>query len=364
MFTPGGQLDLLSFRGVRGGGGKGGSQQANPSPTIYTDPVDGTTYTDYHSPFYHGASASDQLNAHIADRKAKEQAASDAATAKSQQDAATAETTFQGSRQKAYDDALAAVQRKFQLQGVDPSSYMTSDIVPTLQRQFNSIQDLSPNPAAAFPDTLADSIIGNITSGKRTQANTALNQVFTPQYAENLIPDSTTNNFLDQILGEQFDPLSSQLVNAQKRGTLSDTGYKAALDTLNQKKSAARSTVQNLGNTILSTDRGDINSIVGNARSAASGLGLSDTFDPNTFTTQAQQKAASDIGNFGGALRSAVGDTKFASLQDLLNAGGSVQGAGNPTATNPNAAPGTLGGTILEDPLAQQKRGLGNAGAF
>jgi hypothetical protein len=177
--------------------------------------------------------------------------------------------------------------------------------------------------------------------------------VFTPQYAENLIPDSTTNNFLDQILGEQFDPLSSQLVNAQKRGTLSDIGYKAALDTLNQKKSAARSTVQNLGNTI-----------VGNARSAASGLGLSDTFDPNTFTTQAQQKAASDIGNFGGALRSAVGDTKFASLQDLLNAGGSVQGAGNPTATNPNAAPGTLGGTILEDPLAQQKRGLGNQGAF
>jgi len=237
---------------------------------------------------------------------------------------------------------------------------MTSDIQPTLQRQFNSIQDLDPNPSAAFAPNLADQILGQITGGVRTRANTALNNVFTPDYAQKLIPDESTNSIVQSILDEQFNPLSSQLVNAQKRGTLTDAGFKAAQDALTSKRTAAQSTVQNLGNTILGTDRSDIEGIIGNARTRAASLGANDVFDPGTYVSQAQSKATSDIGNLGGAIRSQLGDTQFASLQDLIHAGGVVQGATAPTATNP-----TAGGAIIpDDPLAQQKRGLGNQGAF
>lgn len=376
MFSPGGQPDLLTFAGLRGGGkggGGGNNDQFASKQIVLTDPVNGKSFVQETNPYLlymqpnngRGPSAQEQLNAEIADRQAQEKTASDTAAAKTTADAATAETNFQGKRQSSYDDALRAVQHTFELQGLDPNTYMASDIVPRLQRQFNSIQDLDPNPSAAFGPDLANSILGDITSGVRTRATTSLNNIFTPQYSQNLLPDSTTGSFVNDILNEQFNPLSAQLVNAQKRGTINDVGYKAALDALNTKRSAAQATVQNLGSGILATDRGDIDSIIGNARTTANSLRPNDVFDPNTFSTQASSKAASDLGNFGGALRSAVGDTKFADIQDLLNAGGAVQGANNPTAANPTG--GVQGSSpFFVDPNEEAKkgRGLGNTGAF
>lgn len=372
MFSPGGQLDLHTFAGLRGGGGKGGGGQQNDQfasrPITLVDPVNGKAFTQETNPYLlymqpnhgQGPSAQEQLNAEIADRQAQEKAASDAAAAKSTADAATAETNFQGNRQTAYNDALAAVQRRFQLEGVDPASYMTTDIQPALQRQFNSIQDLDPNPSAAFPTSLADTILGNVTSGKRTQALNTLNSTFTPTYTQNLIPDSTTDSFVNDILNDQFNPLSQQLDNAQKRGTLSPAGFSAASDLLGQKRAAAASTVHNLGQGIVDTDRTGLNDLITGARNSASNLTLGQNFDPTSFFGQAAGKAQSDLSNFGGALRTAVGDTKFADIQDLINAGGAVQGVGNPTAANPLGP----GGVVPPDPLAEQKRGLGNTGAF
>ena len=48
MFTDGGQLDIMSFMGVRGGGGKGGGGGSAPPPQgrTYVDPVDGTVFTE------------------------------------------------------------------------------------------------------------------------------------------------------------------------------------------------------------------------------------------------------------------------------------------------------------------------------
>ena len=162
-------------------------------------------------------------------------------------------------------------------------------------------------------------------------------------------------------MSSQFDPLSAQLINAQKRGTLTDTGYNAALAALNQKRAAATSQVIRLGQTILGTDRSGINDIITGAKNTAAGLNLGQTFDPSSYDTQAKTLAGTDLSNFGGALTNAVGGTQYATLSDLLNAGGSVQGANNPSAINPT---GTLAATspFAPDPnvLANQKRGLGN----
>jgi hypothetical protein len=368
MFTPGGQIDLLSFAGVRGGGGKGGGQQG-PDPRFVShtvvDPVSGRAFSS--SPFGVASgqkSAEDQLNEEITQRQAQEKATSDAATAQAATDAQTKETTFQGNRQTAYNDALQNVMRTFQLQGLDPNQYMATDIQPALQRQFNSVQDLDPNPAGAFPTSLGDTILGNVTSGRRTSATNALNQVFTPNFTNNLLPDSTTGGFIDDILNEQFNPLTQQLTNAQNRNTLNPVGFQGALDALNAKKTAARSTIQNLGQGILDTDRSGINDIISGARTTASGLSAGQSFDPSEFAGQATSRAQTDLTNFGGALRNAVGATKFADINDLLNAGGAVQGP-----VNPNAAPGGVGGagTNALDPAAEEakrQRGLGNTGAF
>jgi hypothetical protein len=305
------------------------------------------------------------LNDEIRQRQAGEKAASDAATAKAAQDAGQSQVDFQNSKNTNYYNALAGVQRQFQQQGVDPAKYEQSDIEPTLNRIVAGIPNLDPNPASAFSPTLGTDILNNLTSGARTQATTALNNQFDPNYASNLIPDSTIDQYVPGVVGAQFDPLGAQLTNAQKRGTLTSTGYDAALAALNSKRSAATSQVTDLGRTILGTDRSNINDLISGAKNTAAGLSLNQNFDPMSYDTQARGLAKTDLSNFGGALTNAVGDTKFATLSDLLNAGGAVQGANNPSAINPTGTQAAVSPFAMDpNVLANQKRGLGNQGAF
>jgi hypothetical protein len=253
---------------------------------------------------------------------------------------------------------------------VDPGQYWESTIQPALQRQYNAIQDLDPNPAAAFPTNIGDTILNSAQSGRRTQALNELNKTFTPTYAQTALPSSALDPFVNSTVAAQFDPLGAQLINAQKRGTLNDTGYQAALDALNAKRNAATSTVRTLGQGILSANQSDLNSYITGARSDVNNLSLGASFDPNTYATGAQQKVTADLSGLGGALKNAVGDTQYANLSDLINAGGAVQGSQNPSASNPAGNPATAGAGDLSpafqpaDVLANQKRGLGNVGAF
>lgn len=364
MFTSGGQLDLHTFAGLRGGGKGGGGGGSAPPPQIFTDPVSGMSFQDdpYAARGY-GKTGSQKLNEEIAQRKAQEQQTADASKSQSTSDAAAKEQAFQGSRQSAYDSAMQNAMRSFQLQGVDPSNYMASDIAPALQRQFNSIQDLDPNPAAAFPTNLGDTILNQITSGKRTQATNALNQTFTPTYAQNMLPDSITGGYVSDLVNEQFNPLQTQLQNAQRRGTLTDAGYTSAMDLFNQKKAAAQNTVQNLGQGILATDRSGLNDYISGARSDVNNLNLGTNFDPSSYAGVASGKVQDYQKNFGGALRNAVGGTQFTNINDLINAGGAAQGATNPNAANPLGG-GGASGLLPDDQQSQQKRGLGSTGAF
>ena len=362
MFTPGGQLDRLSFAGVYKKGGGGGAAYTPPAPIVLTDPVTGRAYTQsvdmYGQP--QGTSAQDQLNAGISQREADAKATSDAAAAKKTADDAATLAKFNTSKSTAYNDAMASIVKQFQNQGVDPTQYMESDIKPLLDRTQNTIKDLDPNPGAAYGADLGTNIINSITGSKRTAYGDQLNKIFAPSYAQTNIGDNLTSQYADTLLNEQFDPLRAQLTNAQKRGTLTDVGYNAALSTLGQKLSTGRSTIGDLGTTIIGKDRGDVNDYIGNARKDANAATLSTAFDPNTYATGAQNLVNSDVANFGGALRNAVGGTKFADISELINAGGAVQGATNPSAANPNVG---LGATILADD-PNLKRGLGNTGAF
>ena len=358
MFTPGGQWDLLTFAGVY----KGGSSFSPPPPLVLTDPVSGRSFVQqvdrFGTPI--GRNVQDDLNDEITARQAKEKSDSDAAIAKKAQDDADALSKFNTTKSNAYNDALGSIMRQFQQAGVDPNQYLESDIKPLLNAKQNTIRDLDPNPSAAYGSDLGTTIINNLTGARRTGFETALDKTFTPSYSQTAVPDSLTGNFADTILNEQFDPLSAQLLNAQKRGTLNDAGYGAALAELGKKRSAGAATIGDLGSGIISKDRSALDDYISGARSAASGATLSTAFDPNSYFSGAQNLANTDISSFGGALRNAVGGTQFADLGSLINAGGAVQGAQNPNAANPKAGPGAT--AVEEDP--NLKRGLGNAGAF
>jgi len=239
-------------------------------------------------------------------------------------------------------------------------------IMAELQRRSNSTPDMDPNPASVYPSTLGDSLVADALSGKRTQTANTFNSIFKPNYSNEALPDSLTGQYTNTILDEQFTPLMAQLTNAQKRGTLTPTGYNAALDTLNQKRSAGASTIQNLGQGILASDRKALDDYISGARSDVNNMSLGANIDPYAYGAGAQGKIDVDKGSFGGALRNAVGETKFADITDLLNAGGAVQGSTNPSAANPiGTQAGNLSPSFVsEEELAKRKRGLGSTGAF
>jgi hypothetical protein len=379
MFSEGGQPCLS--RMARGGGkGGGGGQQyyPPPPPLVLTDPVTGKSFVQqtqigpYGGIENVGPSPEDQLNAEIDARLKDAQVKSDAATTAANTTAATNESNFQTSKTNAYNDALAAITHTFQLQGLDPNKYMASDILPALTSAQNSIKDLDPNPSAAFAPNLGTTILNNIQSGARTTGLNTLNQTFTPDYVTNALPDSSLNDLVTSTVNQQFDPLGVQLQNAQKRGLLSGPGYDAALAKLNDLKTGATSQVQSLGSNILAGDRSKLTDYITGARTDANNLLLGSSFDPSSYAKTAGGMVSTDLSGLGGALSSAVGDTKFANIDDLINAGGAAQGAQNPTAAAPGGPGPTTaaGGAPLSpayqapDALAKQPRGLGDTGAF
>ena len=363
MWTPGGQLDLISFHGVFKGGGSNPYEQ-----TTLVDPTTGQSFSS--SPFsisQGGQSAADQMNAWRAQKAINDKIVADNQAVADKATADANEATFQTKKSDAYNQAMQDAIRTFQNQGLDPNAYMANYITPQLNRVQAGIQDLDPNPMASYDPSLGQTILGQATSDARSRALGQFNATFNPNYASTALPDTLTTPIANQILSEQFDPLGQQLINAQKRGTLTDAGYKAATDLLAQKKSAALSTINSLGANILSGERSNLNDLISGGRSDINNMTLGQTINPQDYVSRAQSQVGTDVSGFGGALRNAVGNTEFTNITDLLNAGGAAQGATNPTAANPTGLPGAGGGGAGPTPdqlLAQQKRGLGNTGAF
>lgn len=375
MFTAGGHIDHLSFGGVFGGGGKGGGGSSyTPPPTVYTDPVNGMSFTDDPFQFYPlgtdvnsiptPKTGSQKLNEEIAARQAQEAQQSAAQQAQTDQQNTQNEATFQQRLGDATNQGRANIEQYFRSQGLDPTQY-AGDIGNAINTARSSVADLDPNPMAAFDPNLGAQIVNQLTSGKQNQALSSFNSIFGPTYSQDRLSLDAINPSIDQVLSSQFDPLGQQLINAQKRNTLNDTGYQAALDALNGKRTAARSTLNTLGSGIINSDRSALDSYLSGGRNAASSLTLNNfgLFDPNSYLNEANSMVGNDLSNLTGDLTNAVGDTKFADLTELLNAGGSVQGANNPSATNLNGDVPTAA-YIADQALKNQKRGLGTVGAF
>jgi hypothetical protein len=361
---------------MRGGGKSGSSNDGTQSlltTRTYTDPVDGTVFTD--TPFQEmatGYSASRALNEHIAARQAAAQTKSDTAAAQTASDTAAKESAFQTAKSAATQSAQSDIENEFRRQGLDPTQY-AGDISSSINRAASGIQDLDPNPASAFSSTLGSDIINSLQSGARTAATNTLNQTFTPNYTQTALPYSASSPYVENLLSEQFDPLNAQLTNAQKRGTLNDAGYNQALSVLSQKKDAARSTLNSLASGVIDQDRSTLNDYISGARTGVGNTSLSGlgSFDPTQYTDPASTMVSTDLSSLGGDIRNKLGSTQFATLTDLLNAGGAQQGATNPAAIQTAGQTAGQSGGAGASPTAaaltqqeQQRRGLSGTGTF
>jgi len=337
---------------MSGGGGGGGSAQ--PS---YTDPVSGRTFSD-----------PEGLNTEISAREGREKVTSDAAMAKALQDKATARSDFNTRFDTAKTGATNTANQYFRDNGYDPNRFATQ-LANAINTNSQNVQDLAPNPNSAFSPNLGASILAGANAGVQTRAGNAVSALFSPQYANDKINSSMLDPAVSSVLNAQFDPLSAGLSNSFKRGTLNQQGYDAALSSMAGKRTAATSTVNNLGRNILANNRTGVNNYITSAKNDAGNVNVNsfDTFDPNTYSAGAEDLVKGYKDNFSGDLTNAIGQTSFSDLSSLINAGGASQGAFDPTAANPNGGSGGAGVSdsfIAQQALAKERRGIGSQGAF
>jgi hypothetical protein len=339
-------------------------------------------------------SGAEQLNQEIAARQATEKQASDATAAQTAATATANETAFQAKAAAAKNQATQNINEYFKQQGVDPTGYASqiadaintasghvvdpyaSDINATTNTAAGS--STAPvgtvDPGSVYAPTMGSDLFNQIQQGKQSQNLQQFNSKFTPSFSQTALSDNLIDPAVSSVISSQFDPLSQGLTNAQKRGTLNDTGYQAALKAMTDAQTGARSSVSKLAQGVLASDRGDIDSYLGTGRTAAGSAPLGTSFDIAPYTTGADTRVSRDISNFGGDVSNAVGATKYSDLTSLLNAGGSVQGANDPTAANPLGAAGPGGAAIgggdlspsfiAQQALAKTPRGLGTQGPF
>lgn len=346
----------------------GSSPKAAPAAApVYTDPVNGMSFSD-----------SNALNEEIKARKVDEQNASNVSNQKALDAAQVAkqqaldqdqqdEAAFGSRLNTARNTTRDSIKEHFRQQGYDPELF-NPQIENTINTQAQGVADKAATPIASFDQNSGANLVSQLVSGKRAQATQAINKAFSPTYANDMISDSWLQDASAPILSTQFDPLSSQLENASKRGTLNDTGYQAALKALSDKQTSAKSTLNSLGSNILSTDRTGVNDYITGAKNDAAALDLSnaDSFSPDTYLKGAGQLSDKYHQSFAGDLSNAVGSTSFADLGSLMNAGGAVQGATDPNVTSGKAGAGgdVSDAYIAQQALAQQKRGLGSGSSF
>lgn len=344
----------------------GGAQAPAPAAPIFTDPVNGMSF-----------GSAEALNEEIRQRQAQEQGASDTAAAKAASDKQEADAAAKLSDQQLLQrsaDALnnarnttrSSIHRYFYDQGYDPNRYGDA-IEGYINGTAQGVDARNENPLSAFDQNAGSSIVSQLLGGARSRATQSVNNAFAPNYADENISNSWLGEAIDPLLKSQFDPLGDQLSNAQKRGTLNDQGYQAALKSLSERQTAGRSTLTGLGNNILAADRRGINDYITGAKNDAAGVDLNTAgaFDVGKYLTGAQDRVNNYKTSFAGDLSNALGSTALADIGSLLNAGGAVQGAYDPTVTGQAGAGAAPSDSYLaSEALKNQKRGLGSQSSF
>lgn len=243
--------------------------------------------------------------------------------------------------------------------GLDPNNF-GSLISSQLDNVVRGIPDLDPSPQSYFGDSLVDTILDKQLQNRRNEFSQSFDSFAGQGFENNLIGDTADDAILQAILAEQYDPAQQQLQRSFDRGTLNQTGFDAALAGLNNQRTSALSSLDEIGSAVLGTGRDDLRGIAEQGRQGIGSFQLGQSFDPTAFQTRIQDRASEFTGGLEGKIRSAVGGENFFDIPSLINKGGSAQGAVNEPKRN----------LPLQDALAeretrrQQKRGLGSQGEF
>lgn len=265
---------------------------------------------------------------------------------KDKADAAAADQTF---RTGASTAARGSANQYFQNLGLDPSGY-SGDI----DTKINEILGLSApgdKDLGSHFAGLGESIYNSRQNAARTQALRGVDSTFAPDFERSRISDSADDPFLADINNEQRGKADTYINNLFKRGVINQTGVQGAEKNLDDQGARVRTTLDDLGRGVLDSGRQSLSDIANRGRTNASTLRLGQTFDPNTYSGQADTAYNDFSSRLGDNIRSRIPSNLY-DTSNLASIAGGAQGAQN-LKFDPTALAGkNVPGQVDTDPFA------------
>lgn len=267
-----------------------------------------------------------------------EQRAAREAARQEQQAEKRDERRFNRNLSGAFDSALQQARDYFTSQGASSDDYMTQ-IMNNLNATRGMVPFLDMNPGSYFAGAGEKAYKSANDEFINKQMQT-LRQLLPQNYATNRITDDVDDATIEAILGEHQSEAQKYIDNLLSRGVITNAGHAGALKNITGQAGTAKAKLNEFGQSVIESGRGDIDKIIGAAQQAASQLKLGDQFDPYSYQNNALDKLQSFFDNIGGNLRAKVSGPLF-DTSGLAGIAGASQGAQN-TKFNPQALAGVL----------------------
>jgi hypothetical protein len=269
--------------------------------------------------------------------------------------------TFDKNRQsdavKALTEQKARARTAVTAKGLNYDEF-APDIEQTLTDIYKQIPYGATNTSNYFDPNTVDSTLGKVQDTRRTKYTTDFSNLLPDNYADTQFGDTSDDDIINSILGEQYGSAVNRIDANKKRGVLNTAGYSSAISDLDKQKVEAGSKLQTVGGNILNTDRGQLNDIISKGKTAAGSYTLGEKFDPTSYKTQADAKAADLKSRLEGDIRSQAAPESLFDTSRSLATGGTAQGAQN------NTRQGVLDILASKQAEQRQKRGVGSQGVF
>jgi hypothetical protein len=290
-----------------------------------------------------------------AQERRDEQARADKTTADAEAEKTATRNKFTTDIAAAPEKGRALYQQYIAERGLPYDAGAESKIVQSI---IDQIPDLDPNVNKYFTNEAVGTQLDTVAQGTRDRLGNEIRSTFAPGFERTLIPDTADDPFISSILGEQRANAQKVVDFNKARGLLNETGYGAAQNKLNTQGSAARSTLSQIGESILGKYRQGVSDIRGEAGTAASGYKYGQAApDIGSYYTRAAGKAKTDLAGIEGSIRGAVGGTNYFDAPMALQAGGTMQGPIDLTTAS-------AVGPMAENTKRDKGRGLGSSGVF
>lgn len=225
-----------------------------------------------------------------------------------------------------FSSATDQAKQYFQSRGLDPSQY-EGYIQTAANKARSGVPDLAANPGTYF-DNLGAQVYDELQGGKRAEYLRGINTVAPDGFANSRITNDVDDPFIDSILQEQRGSAEGYLRNMLDRGTVTQSGFDAGLQDIEQQGYGARARLNEVSLGELEKGRSSLSNIANRGRTAASNFELGGSFDPFSYGSEIDSTAADFFANLGNNIR-AVAPKALFNTAGLANIAGAAQGQQN-----------------------------------